>query len=80
MTTRLDLFSQTASALILPIEPNGPVQLHISAFTNANAENFGYEYLAIFVENEQGEYDSSAVQGRHTIEGDYLVFFTLFPL
>ena len=35
----------------------------------------GTEYLAVFVEDERG----SAIQGRYTIEGDYLLFSPYFP-
>jgi hypothetical protein len=78
MISHLELFSQIDSALILPTEASGTVQLNISAFTNTDAENFAYEYLAVFVVDEEERYSSLAVQGRHTIEGDYLVFSPYF--
>ena len=79
MISSSKLFSQTDSALILPIEPNGTVQLNISAFTNADAENFAYEYLAVFVKDEGEKHSPIAVQGRHAVEEDYLVFIPDFP-
>ncbi|NRB47814.1 MAG: hypothetical protein HRU41_09065 [Saprospiraceae bacterium] len=79
MISRLEMFSQTTPTLILPSEINGSVQLNISAIGHLNTEKFGYEYLSVFVENEGEEYSSNAVQGRYTIEDDYLVFSPYFP-
>ena len=79
MISPLEVFSQIDSALILPTEPGGTVQLNISAFTNADAESFTYEYLAVFVKNEGEKHGSIAIQGKHIIQGDYLVFLPYFP-
>ncbi len=79
MISYLKLHGQTDPELILPTELNGTVQLNISAFSNRDSENFGYEYLAVFVKNQGEKYGSIPVQGRHTIEGDYLVFSPYFP-
>ncbi len=79
MTTHLDHFSQTETALILPTEPNESVQFNISAIPNFDKENFGYEQLAVFVNNERDEYSSNEVQGRYKIEGDYLMFSPFYP-
>ena len=79
MIAPLELFSQIDAALILPTEPGGTVQLNISDFSNADAENFAYEYLAVFVENEGAKYHSIPVQGKHVIEGNYLVFSPYYP-
>ena len=79
LISRLEIVSQTASTLILPNEINGSVELKISAIANLNTEKFGYEYLSVFVKNEREEYSSNAVQGRYTIEDDYLVFAPYFP-
>ena len=73
------VFSQTPSPLILPNEVNGTVQLNISTLPNLDAEKSGYEYLAVFVQPEGEELGSNAVQGRHTLEGEYLVFAPYFP-
>ena len=79
MVSPLELFSQTASALLLPTEPGGTVQLNISAFTNADAENFAYETLAVYVKEEGEQHSSIAIQGKYRINGDYLVFLPYFP-
>ena len=78
MLTHLKLFSQTDAVLILPTEPNGTVQLNISAFKNVEVESFGYEHLSVFVKEEEEKYSPIAIQGRHTLEGEYLSF--LVPL
>ena len=44
-----------------------------------NTENFGYEFLSVFVYNESESYTSNAIQGRYTVENDYLVFIPYFP-
>ena len=79
MISSIEVRSQTAPKVILPDETNGSVQLNISAIPNLNAEKFNYEYLSVFVKNEEEEYSSNAVQGRYTIEDDYLVFSPYFP-
>ena len=79
MVFPLELFSQIDSPLILPTEPGGIVQLNISAFTHVDTEKFAYEYLAVFVNNEGAKNPSIAVQGRHVIKGDYLIFSPYFP-
>jgi len=79
MISHLELGAQTNTELILPTEQNGSVQLNISAFSNTDVENFGYDYLAVFVIDEEGKYGTSAVQGKHTIKNDYLVFSPHFP-
>lgn len=79
MISRLEVLSQTAPSLILPNEITGNVRLDISTFSNFNAEKMGYDYLSVFVKNDREEYSSNAVQGRYTIEGDYLVFAPYFP-
>ena len=77
--TRSEVRSQTAPSLILPNEITGKVRLNISTFTNFNIEKMSYDYLSVFVKNDKEEYSSNAVQGRHIIEGDYLVFAPYFP-
>ena len=79
MVSPSELFSQIDSGLLLPTEPDGTVQLNISAFTNADVECFTYEYLAVFVKDEAEKCNSIAIQGKHTIKGDYLVFLPYFP-
>ncbi|MEO1217914.1 MAG: hypothetical protein AAFY45_30580 [Bacteroidota bacterium] len=79
MVSPLELFAQIDSALILPTEPVGTVELNISAFTNGNTENFTYEYLSVFVKDKGEKHRSIAIQGRHEIKGDYLVFSPYFP-
>ena len=78
--SRSVVFSQTNPALILPSGIKGTVQLNISTIPNLSAKKAGYEYLSVFVHHEGEEYASNAVQGRHTIVGDYLVFTPYFPL
>ncbi|MEM7373919.1 MAG: hypothetical protein AAF587_35185 [Bacteroidota bacterium] len=79
MASHSAVFSQTPYHLVLPNEVNGTVQLNISAIPGLNPEKSGYEYVSVFVQHE-GEADGSyAVQGRHTIEGEYLVFAPYFP-
>lgn len=79
MISHLELRAQTEPTIILPTEPNGTVQLNIFAFKNAEVESFGYEYLSVFVKGEGEKNSPIAVQGRHTVEGDYLVFSPYFP-
>jgi hypothetical protein len=79
MASHLELFSHTDSALVLPTESNGSVQLNISTITHADATNASYEQLVVFVEDGGDGYGPNAVQGRHTVEGDYLVFSPYFP-
>ena len=74
-----EILSQTTINLILPDEINGKVQLHISAFSNLNTLDLGYDILSVFVKNEREEYTSNAVQGRFTVEDDHLVFTPFFP-
>ena len=75
-----EVFSQTTPAIILPDGSNGTVQLKISAIPSLiNKEKFGYEDLSVYVKNKEGEYVSNAIQGRHSIEGDYLIFSPYFP-
>ncbi len=79
MLSNSEILSQTNFVLILPDEINGKVQLNISAIPNENMEKFGYEYLSVFVKNERDAYPSNAIQGRYTVENDYLVFIPYFP-
>lgn len=79
MISHLEVLPQTVPSLILPNETTGKVRLNIAAFPNFNVETMGYDYLSIFVKNDREEYSSNAVQGRHTIEGDYLFFTPYFP-
>ena len=79
MITHLKLYSQTDAALIVPTDPNGTVHLNIFAFKNAEVENFRYEYLSVFVKEKGERYSPIAIQGRHTVEGEYLVFLPYFP-
>ncbi|MEL6675633.1 MAG: hypothetical protein AAFR61_25720 [Bacteroidota bacterium] len=73
-------YSQTPPALILPTEPGGSVQLDISAMTKLNPDQFeGYAYLSVFVQPAGEEHHPHAVQGRHRLEGNYLVFSPYFP-
>ncbi len=79
MMSRSAGFSPTPPALLLPTEMKGAAQLNISALPNLSAEPFGYEYLSVFVQQEGEELGSNPVQGRHTLEGEYLVFSPYFP-
>lgn len=74
VVSQSEILAQTAPTLILPNEIKGTVQLDISAFTSSGTENFSYEHLAIFVLDEEENYGPIPVQGRHTTQGDYLVF------
>lgn len=73
------MLAQTTPMVILPNEIDGDVKLDISAIPNLDIEKFGYEYLSVFVKNEGTEFSENAVQGRHTIEDDYLFFSPYFP-
>lgn len=75
----LKMLAQTTPMVILPNEIDGNIKLDISAIPNPDIEKFGYEYLSVFVKNEEEEYSSNAVHGRHTIENGYLVFSPYFP-
>ena len=77
MKTHLDRFSEIDAKIILPTGSNGPIQLKLSPL--AGAENYSHEQLAVFVKNAAGDYGSTAVQGKYTIEGDYLTFSPYFP-
>jgi len=79
MISHLELRAQTEPTIILPTEPNGTVQLNIFAFKNAEVESFGYEYLSVFVKGEGENNTPIAIQGIHTVEGEYLVFLPYFP-
>jgi hypothetical protein len=79
MISNLEIFSQTTPTLILPSKISGTLQLDISTIPDLNTENFGNEYLSVFVKNKTDKYSSNAVQGRYRIEGDYLVFTPYFP-
>lgn len=79
MIARSEILSQTTSTLILPKTINGKVQLDISTISNRNTEKLGSDYLSVFVKNTKEEYVSNAIQGRYTVENDYLVFTPYFP-
>lgn len=79
MISPLKVLSQTAPSLILANEITGKVRLDISTFPNFNIEKMDYDYLSVFVKNNRAEYSSNAIQGRYTIEGDYLAFAPYFP-
>lgn len=79
MMSRLTAWSQTPPPLILPDEVNGTVQLNLSALPPLDSEEPGYENLAVFVQQEGTELGSNPVQGRHSLEGEYLVFAPYFP-
>lgn len=74
----MEAFSQIPPSLILPNESNSNVQLNITAFPNLNAQELGHDFLSVFVKNEMEEYNLNAVQGRYTVQNDYLVFTPYF--
>lgn len=79
MMSRLPAFSQTPPTLILPNEVQGSVQLKLLPLPGLDTEQLGYEYLSVFVEQEAASVDAKAVQGRHRLEGEYLIFTPYFP-
>lgn len=79
MTSHSKTLPRAATALILPSGLNGTVQLNVSAVPKLDRENFGYETLAVFIEDGENGHRPNAVQGQHTIQGDYLIFSPYFP-
>ena len=79
MITDSKICSKTADVLILPTDTYGEVKLNISSFRKEDVEHSGYKYLSVFVGNETGKYNPIVIQGKHRIEGNYLVFSPHFP-
>ena len=71
--------SQTTPEIICPKDLDGVVKLNISTFTSLSKDKFNYDLLAVFVKNGMEEDESTAIQGRYTIDGNYLVFKPYFP-
>ncbi|WP_276391454.1 hypothetical protein [Eudoraea chungangensis] len=72
----LGLNAQSTAGLILPDTIGGTVQLQISGYTK---ENVGTETLAVFLQNQTGEYNTNAIQGSYKTEGKFLMFKPYFP-
>jgi hypothetical protein len=79
ITSNLEIVAQTTSTLILPKEISGSVQLDITPIIKQNIKQSTYECLSVFVKNAADEYNSNAVQGRYTVENEYLIFKPYFP-
>ncbi|MET1259893.1 hypothetical protein ABV409_11135 [Flagellimonas sp. DF-77] len=79
IVSQTEAYSQSEPTLLVPDDIHGTVQLDISAFVNTGTEKPSYNHLAVFVSDENEKYGAIPVQGRHTVEGDYLVFTPFFP-
>ena len=76
----LGVVAQATPELILPAHCEGGIKLNISTLSDKMGATFSYDYLAAFVENEAKDYTSNkAIQGRHTQEGNYLIFTPYYP-
>lgn len=72
--------AQAAAGLFLPEHVDGVIKLNISSILEETAKTFGYEQLAVFVENELKEYSTNnVIQGKHTKEDNNLAFQPYFP-
>lgn len=80
MIHSLGVVAQATPELILPKHSDGVIRLNISTFASEMVETFGYDHLAVFVENDVKKYPSNrATQGQYTTKGNYLIFKPYFP-
>ena len=79
MLAHMELPAQTNPALSLPTEPGGTIRLDASTVPAGDRVAMGYEHLAVFVETALASQAPIPVQGRHSVEGEQLVFTPFFP-
>ena len=66
-------------SLVLPNQASGSVKLDISAIKDVPDTEITYEYLAVFVKNESGEYHSNPIQGTYRTAAGLLIFTPYLP-
>ena len=73
------VLTQSDPILVFPAGPSESVRLKMSMIPSLIDDTSGNEYLAVFVKNETAAYSQNAIQGRYSIQEEYLVFSPYFP-
>ncbi|MFY0674818.1 MAG: hypothetical protein JXQ87_15575 [Bacteroidia bacterium] len=79
MISTTSVFSQITPKIIFPEVANESVLVDFSYYTKPHINQYGYEYLSVFVKNRTGKYDSNPIQGNFNVTGSYLSFSPYFP-